>query len=816
MGVVYDARQIALRRRVALKMVTGGVHSDPLQHTRFQIEAQAVAALQHPHIVQIYEVGEHNGIPFFSLELVEGGSLESKIKHHPLSIQDAARMVQHLAEAMHYAHQHGIVHRDLKPGNVLLTSDGQPKISDFGLAKRIDDIESSQTQAGTILGTPSYMAPEQAEGDIKQIGPLADVYALGATLYRLLTGKPPFAGATLLETLESVRLQEPTPLRQLQPKIPRDLETICLTCLQKLPSRRYADADALARDLKHFLAGEPIEARPVGSLERVWRWCRRHPAVASLTAAVFTLLATVAVTSSVLLVRVANEKDRVEEAQRSAEIERDKAQKNAAAAREAETKANENALLAAEQGRLAVGSLYRTVTEMQRILRDQPGIQKQRMDLLSNVFADFKKVVDTAKDSPLAFRTRAAAYQHMGDISKDLGKSDEALKCYKESQKIIDAMIAADPQNDVALWNLSVVNDRLGDIYFQILGDAAVARDYAVKSLEIRKKLAAAPQRSPELKPEIVKRGLANVQNSLSHRLIALGDPASAWEPYREYLQFQLGQPVTSSKSAFEAAMSTDAAGKKLSADVSLRLGHLSFLLRDVETARNWYKRGLELNRSAYRKNPDSGVEMQNLAAALAANGDFELKVGNASRAQELYSESHVIFEKLAAKDSVGVAARENLARSHYRLATAFLRQSSQPDADRHYQACRKLREALAKEDEQNALSRLQLILILARCGQHAEASRRAEALRTAAPRNPAVQFDAACTYALCFDSASKDQSADPAQSARYATLAVEALTAAVDCGYRDAVTIETDPDLDPIRSDSRFREIVGNLQRKS
>ena len=316
MGVVYKARQKGLNRLVALKMVLAGVHAGDEQLARFQIEAEAVAHLRHPHIVQIYEVGEQDGLPFFSLEYVDGGSLSQKFDGKPQPPVDAATIVEKLARAMAAAHQEGVIHRDLKPANVLLMKSGEPKITDFGLAKRLES-DSSQTRSGTLMGTPSYMAPEQARGDVHELGPLSDQYSLGAILYEGLTGRPPFQGTTMLETLEQVRSQEPVPPSRLQPKIPRDIETICLKCLQKDPKRRYATTIALADDLDRFVNRRPIEARPVTFMEKGWRWCRRNPRIAGLYGAIGALAASIAVAAGWIALRSARDAEIVEQTRRN-------------------------------------------------------------------------------------------------------------------------------------------------------------------------------------------------------------------------------------------------------------------------------------------------------------------------------------------------------------------------------------------------------------------------------------------------------------------------------------------------------------------
>jgi serine/threonine protein kinase/WD40 repeat protein len=329
MGVIYKAKQVSLDRVVALKMLRDGRLEQPEDVQRFRIEAEAAASLDHPHIVPIYEVGEHNGRHYFSMKFVDGGSLSQRIAEQPLPPREAAALIAAVAHAVHYAHQRGILHRDLKPANILLErAEGRglrgegkttnanasalvsqplalnPLITDFGLAKRVES-DSELTQTGAIVGTPSYMAPEQASGQSRNLTTATDVYGLGTVLFAAVTGRPPFIGEGPLDILAQVKEHEPPSPSQFNPLSDRDLDTICLKCLQKEPSTRYASAELLARDLEHYLAGEPVMARPVGVLSRSWRWCRRKPAIASLTAAL--LLVTV-IGSAVSAYRLARER----------------------------------------------------------------------------------------------------------------------------------------------------------------------------------------------------------------------------------------------------------------------------------------------------------------------------------------------------------------------------------------------------------------------------------------------------------------------------------------------------------------------------
>ena len=308
MAIVYKARQLRLDRPVALKMVLPGAHATQDERDRFCREAEAIAKLDHPNIVQIYEIGEHEEQPFLALELVTGQSLAQFIHGSPQSARWSAELVETLARAIHATHLVNIIHRDLKPANVLLTDSGVPKITDFGLAKRLDGQAAFPTLAEQFLGTPSYMAPEQAVRKGPPSGPGAenatttavDIYGLGAILYELLTGRPPFWAETPLETVLQVLHEEPVPPTRLQAKVPRDLETICLKCLEKNPQRRYPTALELAQDLDRFLNYEPVKARPVSTLERGWRWCRRKTSLA-IAVAVATVAGATAIGLSISL-----------------------------------------------------------------------------------------------------------------------------------------------------------------------------------------------------------------------------------------------------------------------------------------------------------------------------------------------------------------------------------------------------------------------------------------------------------------------------------------------------------------------------------
>jgi hypothetical protein len=421
MGVVYQARQVSLNRVVALKMVSLGPHLRPEQRAallaRFRAEAEAVARLQHPHIVQIFEVGEHGGLPFFSLEFCEGGSLARLLGGKPQPAAAAAGQAELLARAVAYAHERGIVHRDLKPDNVLLAGDGQPKLTDFGLAKYLEDEPGAArmpTRDGQVLGSPSYMAPEQARGQARMAGPAADVYALGAILYEMLTGRPPFLAATPLETVRQVADEEPVPPRRLQPGVPRDLETACLKCLEKEPKKRYASAQALAEDLRRFREGRPIGARPVGRVGRGWRWCRRNPLPAALLALLALTLAGGFSAVTALWLRAARQARRAE--------------------------------VSVGHDRRMMHDYFARVSGDLRL--QQPGARPLRKEMAEAALAyltDYQAVLREQGDDPGTRAELSRTYWCMGELMRLLGPADDALPNLKQAAALQEQLLAADP-----------------------------------------------------------------------------------------------------------------------------------------------------------------------------------------------------------------------------------------------------------------------------------------------------------------------------------------------------------------------------------
>jgi serine/threonine-protein kinase len=495
MGVVYRAWDTQLNRTVAVKTIRTPARATPEALARFRSEAVAVARLQHPNIVQVFETGEHDGQPYAVLEYVPGGSLAQLLTGRPLAPAVAAALVETLARAVHYAHQRGVIHRDLKPANILLSGLGDrdsgfkddvrggrssspnpdpripnpvPKITDFGLAKVLDDGGAALTETGAVLGTPTYMAPEQAHGRVGEVGPAADVYALGVLLYELITGRPPFCGVTKLDTLRQVTNDPPTPPRQLAADCPRDLETVCLRCLEKDPVRRYASAEVLADELRRFLDGKPILARPVGPFGRAWRWCRRQPWLA-------TLIAALSVCTALLGLQWWRAERNADAARRSAAD----AQTHASAADHATREANRLLTEAVEQRQRAearFGTARGAVRDLavwlsENALARIPSLQPVRKELLDRAVGYYEGFVrDKGDDPALRFELADLCFRS-AQLTSNIGSKTDALDRYRRAAELYDGLLRDDPANQrylaeqgYILNNSGILHNDLGDL----------------------------------------------------------------------------------------------------------------------------------------------------------------------------------------------------------------------------------------------------------------------------------------------------------------------------------------------------------------
>jgi len=451
MGVVYKARQISINRIVALKMILSGENASDEDLSRFQSEASAVARLRHAHIVQLYEFGTYRELPYFTLEYMEGGSLAKRIKSGPMPVSQAADLLRQLAEGMEVAHQHGVIHRDLKPENVLITPEGEAKVADFGLAKQSEQA-GHQTRAAVIVGTPSYMSPEQARGDSRTVGPSTDIYALGAILYELLTGRPPFRGATAIDTIQQVRTREPLAPRRIEPGIPRDLETICMKCLQKEIGKRYATSTELKEDLRRFLDGRAIIARPISVPEQGWRWCRRNPAVASLLGGIAALIVVSFILISTQWQKALDRQRAEAQARREAEQAR----------REQEITSHENLRLAEEEKRARLQA-----DQQERIARDEAARAQRSLEFLQNIF----KTADHSSFGGIAFRA-----------SGELGQNLTAKELLDRGNKQLERDLGDQPLVKATLQRT------IGDVY-RSMGQYDLAKPLLTQSVSTTKQL---------------------------------------------------------------------------------------------------------------------------------------------------------------------------------------------------------------------------------------------------------------------------------------------------------------------------------------
>jgi serine/threonine-protein kinase len=765
MGVVYKVRQVRLNRFAALKMILGGELAGPEDAARFLGEAEAVARLHHPNIVQIFACGDHDGHSYFEMEYVAGGSLAERLDGTPWEARDAARLVETLARALHEVHRLGVVHRDLKPANVLMAADGTPKVADFGLAKSLD-VESGLTRTDHVLGSPSYMGPEQAEGKAGVIGPAADVYSLGAVLYELLTGRPPFRAATALETLEQVKSAEPVAPRRLRSKLPRDLETICLKCLRKEPARRYDSAAELAEDLRRFGAGESIRARPVAAVERAWRWCRRKPALAALATALAAALVTGFLGVATQWWRAEGHLGEVrhQRALLEADFRREVAIRRAleeANAREQEARRRAQARY--QLGMQAVDgySALALEDELQKDSRLE-GLRKRMLGSALKFYTELQESLE-ADTTPQALYDLSESYSRVGDVQEGLGSMHEALAAHRRALAIREALAAAQPANLQLRSALARAHFRIGIV----LRPMGRLRD-AIRSLE----------RSLAIDEGLVRDNPTEVlfQEDLAWALHNLG-----------VLQVQTGRPDEAVRSqervlAIREAMTrVGPASPRLRSDLAWCQVDLGVALNAAgfpdEALRRTHRAAADLE-ELVRAFPSEFFHQYRFAQCLVVLGIFQHRAGALEAGRSIER---------------SLAIREELAR----------------DFPNYYPIQNGL-----------AISALSLSTVRAAAGLPGEALANIQRAEQIVGRFPDIEsYTLVCmarAYAQYSTAARRGERhlppADQAECKTYADRAMATLRRAVAAGYAEVASLRRDIDLDPLRPRRDFQELVMDL----
>jgi tetratricopeptide (TPR) repeat protein/predicted Ser/Thr protein kinase len=824
MGVVYQARQTSLRRLVALKMILAGGHASGEQRARFRTEAEAAARLQHPNVVQIHEVGEHDGLPFFCLEFVDGGSLASRLDGTPWPPRQAAQLLETLARAVHAAHQRGIVHRDLKPANVLLAEDGTPKITDFGLAKVLD--AAGPTGSGEIMGTPSYMAPEQTGRYAHAIGPATDVYSLGAVLYELLTGRPPFKGETPLATVAQVAADEPVPPRRLQPGVPRDLETACLKCLQKEPARRYASALDLGDDLRHFLDGEPIRARPVGPAGRLWRWGRRNPKVAGLLAILAVVVAAATATVTALWLLAEERRRAAEDNLALAERRHQEAQAHYRKAREAVgqlSRLGEEYLShVAHQEKLQLEVLAEALRQNLEFLQehsDDPALRQETArtcDRLAGVQMRLgqpqeaerllRQALDLGEHLADEFPAQAEYRDDLAGYYGSLGflltdtRPREAEEALRHGVRLMKEVAARSPGESKYRSKLAIVLNSLGSLYLRTDRTREAEESYR-QAQEIWLELATADPKEPKYQA-----GLGATYCNLGHILMGRGEQSHA-------------VLAASTVGLLESLL---AHGPLLAASALLP-GRGEELLR----ARQLLNEAIDHQQKALKVLPYNVVYRAFLARQYDVLGAVEKRLGQLGEAEKAIRQSRAVRERLADDFPAVPDYRCELGGVLNNLAIIQKYQGKLADARRsveeaitHQQAARKMNAEAPRYRQYVYNHYWNLADILVIQGEHAEAVRATAELSRIFPDRGGNLVHAAWFVARCMPLAERDAGLPEAQRKAlvqtYADQAMRYLWEAIGKEGVDTAYVKTEPALEPLRKRSDFARLLAELEGRA
>jgi eukaryotic-like serine/threonine-protein kinase len=821
MGVVYQARQPGLKRMVALKMILAAGHASEEDVARFRSEAEAVAHLQHPNIVQIYEIGEDEGRPYFSLEFVDGVSLAQQLEGKPQTPRQAAEIIHVLAQAMGVAHARGIVHRDLKPANVLVARDGTLKITDFGLAKRLEHEEGSQTRSGSILGTPDYMSPEQASGHSREIGPAADIYALGAMLYEMLAGRVPLRGASVLDTLQQVVSKEPVAPTQLDPKVPRDLETICLKCLRKDPLKRYPRIDDLAEDLRRFLAGEPILARPVSKAERVWRWCRRNPRLAVLSGALAGLVLVWGASASAVAwkfkeknILIANALDDAEKGWSTAEknlrvaqVNEAEAKHNAEVAVKHADQAEANANAAKDQHRKAVDLLVDLGKHLEqrlqgrRSLLEKPELRSLQGELLEMVRSAMTGLAKEIEASNVTSFAMANTCFNLGDLLFRFGHGEEAMRQYHYGYKLVKQVVDNQPDSDLARANLAQMLMQIGKMELELNDDAVSARGRFVEAHALHQAIADKPRNN------------GNYSEIDHHRLL------SFYDLQKGIADLHLGRPAEAKKS-FAAALAhreawvqaepNNVRARSYLSESQYWLGIASWHLNDLEATQDHFRKALAICHELADTFPGDFSFRQDVAELYGAYCDAKLRLGKADDARIAAAKSLEFLQAVLAHDPDYVTRQALLALTYERQALVALRLGEADEARRRFEDARKIRDDLELVDPHNQSWKMASALTTAHCGEHVAAAKKAQEVIDKSPDNIGLLLQVGRCLAVCSAKAT-----DANAKAAYRRRALDALRKATRGDYRDSVLLQTDSELSLLGDDGEFAAILAEIQAR-
>ncbi|MFI5459465.1 MAG: protein kinase [Isosphaerales bacterium] len=849
MGVVFQARQLSLNRLVALKMILAGQLADDADVRRFHIEAEAAANLDHPGIVPIFEVGQHEGQHYFSMAFIEGQSLSQRLAGGPLPSREAAELIGRVADAIEYAHQRGVIHRDLKPANILLDQNGNPRITDFGLAKKVKG-DSGLTGSGQIMGTPSYMPPEQAGGKRGAVGPPADVYALGATLYALLTGRPPFQAASVMDTVIQVISDEPVPPQRLNASVPRDLETICLKCLEKDQARRYASAAALGEDLRRFLAGEPIAARPVSRVERAWRWSLRNRLAAAMLSMVVVLTVTGTLTITSLWLRAERSRRQAVAAGREAVAASQRAERS----REEAVTAGQRAEANAATARRAVNDYLDRITASPQLQR--PGLSGLRRDLLTQALAYYDSFLrESAADTDL--RVEAADAQNRAAmILAELGDTSRSLEAGRRAVALNEQLVHDQPGQNTHRHRLAQALNSLGNA-LRTTRRSDLALDAYHRAAETHEALLRAEPGNVDCATE-----LAVHWSNLAKTLGNVGRTAEA-EALLARNRLHLEDLVRRTPNAVRP--------RDLLADILHDIGNHSSDRGRFDEALGLYDRSREIREALVREHPDDWAQQNQLARIYNELGLLHFHFNRMQDALPYYEKARTLRERLLAAEPASAELQEYLARSFENLGNLYNSLDRPSEALPMLERSRDLRARLVEASPGNAEMQcalggavhnlamsheqlghnaeaerlyreaigyqqrarkvqpdvvvyrafltnhlLSLGDLLRRAGKPDETAQLAEQAAALWTRQPPPLIRSALLLVACIGPVGPEDSAAKARRDRFGRSAVEILTKAVNAGFRDLAFLRSSNQLDPIRDREDFKALQRRVETAS